>query len=221
MALTPTAAQSTAAKPAHSDNALTKLTSNFGNFLTLLMTQLKNQDPTSPLDTNQFTSQLVQFSSVEQQIATNSGLTRLIELTQASEVMQSSSMIGKQVTIASDRIPLQNGVGRVGFTATNSGPVAIGIVSESGMKVRDASLNATRGANDWTWDGLDNNGRKVADGAYKIAVIGADSKGTAAAIPFTVTGVATGVSNRNNAVSLQLGQVSVGFGAVQEVGSTP
>src|SRR5487761_1937789 len=95
--------------------ALGALSSNFGNFLSLLMTQLQNQDPTSPLDTNQFTSELVQFSSVEQQIQTNTSLTQLIQLTQAGEVMQGSAMTGKQVTVTSSQIPLQNGQGTLQF----------------------------------------------------------------------------------------------------------
>ena len=77
----------------------------------MLMTQLQNQDPTSPMDTNQFTSELVQFSSVEQQINTNTSLTQLIQLTQGGEVMQASAMTGKQVTASSDHVPLQNGTG--------------------------------------------------------------------------------------------------------------
>src|SRR5512135_1938062 len=83
----------TAAPPA-GNTALTSLSANFGDFLKLRMTQLQNQDPTSPLDTNQFTTELVQFSSVEQQINTNTSLTQLIQLTQAGEVMQASAMTG-------------------------------------------------------------------------------------------------------------------------------
>jgi flagellar basal-body rod modification protein FlgD len=78
-----------AATPA--SDPLGALSGNLNNFLSLLMTQLKNQDPTSPLDTNAFTSELVQFSSVEQQVKTNTSLTQLIQLTQAGEVMQSSA----------------------------------------------------------------------------------------------------------------------------------
>jgi flagellar basal-body rod modification protein FlgD len=85
--------------------ALNSLSANFGDFLQLLMTQLQNQDPTSPLDTNQFTSELVQFSSVEQQIDTNSSLTQLIQLTQGGEVMQASAMTGKQETVSSEHVP--------------------------------------------------------------------------------------------------------------------
>ena len=65
-----------------SSSALSSLDSNFQDFLSMLMTQLQNQDPTSPMDTNEFTSELVQFSSVEQQINTNSNLEQLITLTQ-------------------------------------------------------------------------------------------------------------------------------------------
>ena len=92
--------------------ALNSLSGNFSDFLTLLMTQLQNQDPTSPLDSNQFTSELVQFSSVEQQINTNSDLTQLIQLTQASQVEQSSGMLGKQVTVNSSQLSLRTAARR-------------------------------------------------------------------------------------------------------------
>src|SRR5271154_5399592 len=108
---------STAATPAASTDPLSSLSSNFGDFLNLLMTQLQNQDPTSPMDANSFTSELVEFSSVEQQINTNSNLTQLIQLTQASDVTQSSAILGKQVAVQSSQLPLQNGSGTVNFTA--------------------------------------------------------------------------------------------------------
>src|ERR1700710_80405 len=96
---------------------MASLSSNFGNFLNLLMTQLKNQDPTAPMDANSFTTELVQFSSVEQQINTNTSLTQLIQLTQMAAVTQSSGIIGKQVTVQSNQIALQNGNGTLAFTA--------------------------------------------------------------------------------------------------------
>ena len=92
-----------------SANALTSLSSNFTSFLGLLLTQLQNQDPSSPMDTNTFTSELVQFSSVEQQITTNSSLTSLIQATQGSEVIQATGVVGKSVTVDSSQIALQNG----------------------------------------------------------------------------------------------------------------
>lgn len=200
-------------------DALASLSSNFGDFLNLLMTQLQNQDPTSPLDANQFTSELVQFSSVEQQIQTNTSLTQLIQLTQAGEVIQSSSMLGKQVTVNSDQVPLQNGKGSVQFTAPAAEPVAIAVYNDSGVKIRDASVSAVKGNNSWTWDGTDNSGQTVADGAYQVVVTGTTENGSTGALPFTVTGTATGVTSQNGTVQLQLGALAVGFDAVESVGN--
>lgn len=224
MSLATTAAQQTGASSttgttsSTGNSALDGLSGNFSDFLSLLMTQLQNQDPTSPLDTNQFTSELVQFSSVEQQIQTNTSLTQLIQLTQAGEIMQSSAMLGRQVTVASDHVPLQNGKGTVQFTAPAAEPVAIAVYNDSGVKIRDAAVSAVKGSNTWTWDGTDNSGQTVPDGSYLVTVDGGYGSGGTAALPFTVTGTATGVSSQNNAVQLQLGALSVGFDKVQSVG---
>src|SRR5689334_15988020 len=155
---------STAAAQQTGSAALNSLSANFGDFLKLLMTQLQNQDPSSPLDTNQFTSELVQFSSVEQQINTNTSLTKLIQLTQAGEIMQGSSMTGKRVTVDSDYLPLQNGKGTLQFTAPAAQPVDIAIYSDSGVKLSESMLMATKGANTWTWDGKTTSGTTLPDG---------------------------------------------------------
>jgi flagellar basal-body rod modification protein FlgD len=225
MSLASVAAQQTNAATASSsasqtsNNALTSLSSNFGDFLNLLMTQLKNQDPSSPLDTNQFTSELVQFSSVEQQINTNTSLTQLIQLTQAGEVMQGSSMTGKRVTVSSDHVPLQNGQGTIQFTAPAAEPVDIAIYNDSGAKLSDSMLMATKGTNTWTWNGTTSSGTTVPDGSYKVAVTGANADGTTSALTFSVIGTATGVQNQSNGMQLQLGALSVDFSKVQAVGN--
>lgn len=215
-----TAASTAAAATTAGTTALSSLSSNFNSFLTMLMTQLKNQDPTSPMDTNQFTSELVQFSSVEQQINTNTSLTRLIELTQAGEVMQASAMIGQQVTIASDHIPLQGGKAMASFTTTVAQPVQIAISTDSGLKLRDITVQAAKGANAWTWDGKDGTGKPVPDGSYRIAVTAASAteKDKTVAVPFTVTSTATGVVSQNGTVQLKFGDMLAPFSAVRSVG---
>jgi flagellar basal-body rod modification protein FlgD len=175
-AATSTGTTSTNTASTGSSDPLASLSSNFGSFLSLLMTQLKNQDPTSPLDTNQFTSELVQFSGLEQQINTNSSLSQLIQLTQAGDVVQSSSMVGKSVTVNSDHVPLQNGTGKISFTAPSAEPVTISIADASGNDLRDVTLNAAQGVNSWTWDGTDNFGSTVADGSYKVAITSAANR---------------------------------------------
>jgi len=215
--LTGTASTTASGGTANGQNALASLSSNYSDFLKMLMTQLQNQDPTNPMDTNQFTSELVQFSSVEQQINTNTSLTQLIQLTQGGELMQSASMLGAQVTATSDHIPLQKGSGALQFTAPAAEPVAIAIYNDQGAKIRDAAISATKGANGWAWNGTDNAGNTVPDGSYKVAVIGANTDGTTTALPFTITGTATQVLSRNNTVELQLGALTVPFSAVQSV----
>ena len=199
--------------------ALTALSGNFSNFLGMLMTQLQNQDPTSPLDTNQFTQELVQFSGVEQQINTNASLTQLIQLTQSGQVMQGTSMTGKQVTVTATQVPLQGGKGIVGFTAPVAEPAAIVIAGANGQVIRSVSLNAAAGQNSWSWDGTDNSGATVPDGAYNVSVIGANADGSTSPLSFTVTGTATGVQNTSSGLQLDLGVLTVGFGAVQSVGA--
>jgi flagellar basal-body rod modification protein FlgD len=79
-------------------NSVGALSTNFNSFLNLLMTQMKNQDPTSPLDSNRFTSELVRFSQMEQQISTNSSRGQLIQSTQAGDLTQAGWMLGSSVT---------------------------------------------------------------------------------------------------------------------------
>ena len=188
-------------------NALTSLSNNFNSFLNLLLTQLKNQDPASPMDSNTFTTELVQFSGVEQQITTNNSLTQLIQATQGTEVIQATSVVGKQVTLNSTQIPLQNSTGGIDFTTASAEPIAIKITNGSGVDVCDASLTSKAGANTWTWNGLDNNGSQQPDGAYTVSVTGQPQGGAAAA-----------VQNNNGTVTLQAGAVSVGFSNVESVG---
>jgi flagellar basal-body rod modification protein FlgD len=199
--------------------ALGGLTSNFSTFLTLLMTQLKNQDPSSPMDSNQFTTELVQFSSVEQQISTNSNLTQLIQLTQASQVEQSSALIGKTVTVTSGQLSLQNGRAAVNFNTTNAEPVAIAVYNASGAQVQGATLTSAAGTNTWSWNGKDANGTALPDGPYKVSVNAMGVNGATSQVPFTVTGTATSVQNSNGNVQLQVGKLTVPFSAVQSVGS--
>jgi len=220
--MTPVSTTSTATATGASAaaNPLASLSSNFGDFLNLLMTQLQNQDPTSPMDANSFTSELVEFSSVEQQIDTNTSLTQLIQLTQAADVTQSAAIVGKQVTVNATQIALQNGSGALNFTAPVAEPVTITVQGPTGNTLQQVTANANQGSNTWNWNGSDSNGQTLPDGAYTVTVTGGGSGGAAGtALPFTVVGTATGVSTQNGIVNLQLGALSVPFSSVVSVGS--
>jgi flagellar basal-body rod modification protein FlgD len=200
-------------------SALGSLSGNFTDFLSLLMTQLQNQDPTSPLDSNQFTSELVQFTSVEQQIDTNSDLTQLIQLTQASQVEQSAAMVGKPVTVTSSQLSLQDGTAAINFNTTTAEPVGIAVYSPSGAQVQTATLTSAAGANTWTWNGSNASGTTMPDGPYSVTVTALGVNGSTSAVPFTVTGTATAVQNNSGTVELQMGGLTLPFSAVDSVGN--
>ncbi len=195
---------------------LASLTSNFQDFLSMLTTQLQNQDPTSPMDSSQFTQELVQFTGVEAQIQGNGSLTQLIQLAQGGTALQASQMIGKTVQVTSNQLSLQNSSATVDFTAPSAGPAAIAVYSTSGQKLFDTVVNASAGNNTWTWNGQTASGVTMPDGTYNVAVEGASGGGTAA-LPFTVQGTVTGAQQSNGAVNLDLGALSVGLSSLTSV----
>jgi flagellar basal-body rod modification protein FlgD len=200
-------------------SALGGLSNNFSDFLSLLMTQLQNQDPSSPMDSNQFTSELVQFSSVEQQISTNTDLTQLIQLTQASQVEQSASMIGKPVTVTSTQLSLQHSTAAINFNTTTAEPVAIAVYNSAGSQVQTATLTSAVGNNTWTWNGQNATGGTMPDGPYSVTVNALGVSGSVSQVPFTVTGTATSVVNNSGTVQVQMGGLTLPFSAVDSVGS--
>ena len=208
-----------AAASATGTNALQSLGSNFNQFLSLLTTQLQNQDPTSPLNTDQFTQELVQFTGVQQSVATNTNLTQLIQLQQGSEVLQSTQVVGHQALIQSGQIALQNGTGAVDFQTSASEPVQIAIANSAGQTVRDVSLTSQAGSNTWQWDGRDNSGNKLPDGAYAVALDTGSNGSNATSVPFSVAGTVTGLSNTSTGLQLGMGAVSVPLGNVQSISS--
>jgi flagellar basal-body rod modification protein FlgD len=196
---------------------LQQLAGNFNDFLNLLLTQLQNQDPTSPMDTNSFTTELVQFTGVQQQVATNSSLTALVALNQQQQLLNSAQYVGQSATVTSSSIALQNSQGEISFTGTAGETVQIAILNSAGAPIKDATITASQGNNTWTWNGLDDAGNQVPDGAYAIGVE-TQTGGNNTAVPFDVIGTTTGVTNSSNGVSLQLGALSVPIGSVLSIG---
>jgi flagellar basal-body rod modification protein FlgD len=212
-------ASGAAAASSSGSNALASLGSNFNTFLTLLTTQLQNQDPSSPMDSNQFTTELVQFAGVEQQINTNNSLGQLIQLAQGGALMQAAGMVGKQVEVSSDELTLQNATAAIGFTAPSIGPVTITVSSGSGQKLYETTVAADQGANRWTWNGQTTGGATAPDGAYKVAVTASGPNGGTTPLATTALGTVTGVQQKDNSVVLQLGGLSVGIGALTSLGN--
>jgi flagellar basal-body rod modification protein FlgD len=217
LSATGTSTTGTATTASTAPNALAQLGANFNQFLQLLLTQVQNQDPTAPTDTDQFTTELVQFTGVQEQVNANTSLGQLIGLQQSSQVLQSSQLVGGQATVTSNEITLQNSRGEITFNATAGQQVAISVVDATGNPIVNATAAANNGANTWSWNGLDNNGNQVADGAYRIAVEASTNGGAPVALPFDVVGTTTGVSTTGTTTQLQLGALSVPLSSLVSV----
>ena len=193
-----------------SSDALSSLTSNYNQFLTLLTTQLQNQDPTSPMTSDTFTSELAQFAGVEQQIQTNTNLTQLLSLNQDNEVSQSTSLVGRQAVASSSQLPLQNGSAELQISPTSAETVGIAITNSAGSVVKTQTLSLPAGTTNWTWNGQNDSGDTLSDGNYSAAVVTQDSSGNTTAVPFSVVGTITGISkDASNGVDVDMGASTI------------
>lgn len=186
---------------ASNDNAgLYDNTSNIlgkDDFLTLLITQLQNQDPLNPTDSVEYTAQLAQFSSLEQLSNINANI-EYLHLYQASiNNAQAVSFIGKEITALGNAVQVNDGVAdSCEFELTaDAGGVTVNIYDEAGnlvIAMEEGAMNAGRQTVDW--DGLDKNGNQVADGDYTFEVMAVDEDGQEVqAITYT-TGIVSGVT---------------------------
>jgi len=194
---TPTATNTTPATSTSTSTPATDqqtLAGNFSTFLTLLTSQLQNQDPLSPMDSTQFTQQLVEFSQVEQQIKTNDNLTSLSQKFQAASAGAALSYLGKDALIQSDTTALQNGQASWGYSLPNAaGTVTLQVRDASNRDIFDATGETAAGNHVFTWNGQDNNGNTMPSGVYHLAVTAADTGGASITPTMTVQEVISGV----------------------------
>lgn len=151
---------------------------NFDTFLSILTTQLKNQNPLDPLDTNQFTSQMVEFTGVEQQLKTNEFLEALISTNQQNFTSQAVSYIGKEVTAFSDRATLKDNSATWTYGMTRDATEAtITIKNSAGAVVFTEKTALESGEHDYVWDGKTSDGTIAPEGKYSITIDAVDSDG--------------------------------------------
>lgn len=217
---TAAAATGAATKTAGSGRAV-GIGGDFNTFLTLLTTQLKNQDPTKAMDAQQMTAQLVQFAQVEQAISMNRNMAKLISLQQASQLTAAAPLMGKTVEVSADQLSLQDGRATLRLPAAGVAREAqIVVLDGTGRTIREATVALGPAPTEWVWDGRDVAGNLQPDGAYAFAAAGRDAGGGVAAIEATVRARATAAERAADAdgdLKLRLGGLSVGFGAVRSV----
>ncbi len=180
-------------------SASSKLNADFDTFLTLLTTQLKNQDPLEPLDSSEFTNQLVQFSSVEQNIATNKNLEQLLNLTFANFATDAVGYIGKEVVAESPTAILTDGTANWGYELDSPAEkVQLFVTDAAGRLVHTSDLQNLSGNQSFTWNGKDANGRQLSDGAYTLRVIAQDAAENGIKVTMKQSGVVSAVEFDNN-----------------------
>ncbi|HTS92984.1 MAG TPA: flagellar hook capping FlgD N-terminal domain-containing protein [Stellaceae bacterium] len=186
------------------------LSQNFNTFLTLLTTQLQNQDPLSPLDTNQFTQQLVSFSEVEQQIDTNNNLQTLINLQNASQTISALPLVGRTINYSSNTAPLSGGQASFSYTLpTNAIAATLAVADANGNVVYTAPAATAAGLHSFTWNGTTNTGATAANGDYSLSVLAANSSGQPITSTITAFGQVDSVNVTNNVATFDVGGVSV------------
>ena len=186
--MTINALQATTAAAGSRDGS--KLAADFDGFLKLLTTQLQTQDPLSPMDAEQFTSQLVQFSGVEQAIQTNTQLKSLVGLMQATQHTAALQYVGATVELDNSRIHLPLG-GEASIAYSLTAPAAtvqVTIVDEAGRTVRQLAGPAGEGQQSVTWNGIDDDRLGRPAGAYGVRIEALDSAGRPLPVSLATTG---------------------------------
>jgi flagellar basal-body rod modification protein FlgD len=206
----PTASTAAASSASTQSAAQQQLSGNFSTFLTLLTTQLQNQDPLSPMDSNQFTQQLVQYSQVEQQINTNDNLKTLINQGTNQTGAYAVSYLGKAVTIANGNAPLANSQAIWAYNLGNpAAKTQLTVTDSNGNVVYTGAGETASGTHSFTWNGKGTNGAQEPDGTYKLTVSAAAADGSSVSSLVTSTGVVSEVDMTGASPMLMVGPMPV------------
>lgn len=217
-ATTPTTTATTATTSNAADSQA--LDQNFDQFLQMLTTQLQNQDPLSPMDTTQFTNQLVMFSQVEQQLKSNDTLNKLLTMQTINMTSLGVSFIGKNVQVAGSD-----------FTTDGTNPVKLAYslpaTAASGtMSIKDANGNVvyskpidlSTGTHDMTWDGTESDGSKAPAGTYTMTLTAVDQSGASLNVTGFVPGHVSGIETADDGtLMLSVGNNLVPMTSVRQV----
>lgn len=187
-----------------------RLAENFDTFLSLLTTQLKNQDPLAPMDSTQFTQQLVQMTGVEQQLLTNDLLEKLVSNT-GTGVATAVSLIGKEVRTDSELAQLKGGKAEWTYSLDRAATdVKLEILDSKGRVVRTiAPTDNKAGEHKLAWDGKGTGGSDLPDGVYALKITAKDSEGSTVVSKAYLDGKVTGVEQQDGLTYITVNGVAV------------
>jgi len=190
------------------------------DFVKLLMAQLGNQDPTSPMDSQAFVAQLAQFASVEQLQGIGSRLDSLVLAQASANQTATASLVGRELLYRTDTAQLEaeGGVELHGQLAAPAQSVTVTILDSSGKVVRTIRLGEHEaGPLHHEWDGLDDRGERLPPGSYKVQLAAANQEGKSVAIDSRARGQVTGVSFENGYPELMLGTKKIKLSEIVEI----
>jgi flagellar basal-body rod modification protein FlgD len=216
-----TSSQVAAAQNNTATGGSASIANNFDQFLTLLTTQLRNQNPLDPLDTNQFTQQLVQFAGVEQQLKQNETLTALLGVSKATTGASAIGFVGQTVTADGAATQLKDGKAEWKLDASKGGTGTITIKDAKGNVVKSDTKTLVAGSQSYVWDGKTDTGTLAEPGEYTITVDGVDLQGAAITVKTEVTGKVDGIDFSTQVPTLLIGAIKVSLDKVKSVKSTP
>ena len=215
----PTSSTSPGASAA-SANALAsqQIAGNFQSFLQLLTTQLQNQNPLSPLDTNQFTQQLVEFAGVQQQLNTNDSLATLVSLQQTAQSTQALGFVGKTAVVTGSTAPMTNSSATWQVSIPTASVINISIANSTGQTVFTGSYDASAGPNQpFVWNGASNDGTQNPDGNYTLTATAKDAGGNTVAITTAIEGVVNSVDLTQSPPLLSIGGQTYTVSQIQSI----
>lgn len=195
-------------------------------FLTMLLTQLQNQDPTSPMENTDMAAQLAQFSQLEQLTNMSESIDNLGGYIQVQNQFQTLTMIGKYVVTGNNELSVTDGKTDVeaSVNLTESASLLVYIIDSNGDQVRMINMDKQpAGEHKIKWDGKDNNNKTVEDGLYSFIITATNAKGETIkdedGVVFPQTaGVVTSVAfDGNGAPVIQMGHVTLGLGSVSQI----
>jgi len=193
-------------------------------FLQLLLAQMKNQDPLSPMDSTDYAANLAQFTSLEQlqnlNNSTDQGLQADVLLAQSINNTLASNLIGKDVKAYGDSVQLTDGnASKIAYDLDSfTDKIQIQVKDASGNVIRTETLNnQAKGEHTYLWDGMDDRGGAASDGTYTVAVNVLNDDGSQTAVDTFIVGLVDAVRYESTGAILVVDGLSIGFGDVLEL----
>ena len=205
--------------PTEANKARASLAGDMDAFLLLLVTQLKNQDPLSPLEPTEFTNQLVNFAGVEQQIATNDNIEKLLSVQNAVLASAVIGFVGKEVVAdTSGKLPLQNGEATFEYTLGSSASNVVMTISDDEGRILFTKAGETGvGKHEVTWDGKDAQDQQMPDGSYNLAITPLAFSGETIEHTIRIKAVITGISLANGETKMDASGVTIPFEKIETI----